>query len=105
MNILIMKGVFIMRTAKSVNMNIRMDKATKIQAERLFAEFGLNMTTAINMFLKQSVREQRIPFELKTHIPNAETIEAIQEVEEMKKSGKFSKSYKDVDKMFEELLA
>ena len=50
-----MKGVFIMRTAKSVNMNIRMDKATKIQAERLFAELGLNMTTAINMFLKQKI--------------------------------------------------
>ncbi len=100
-----MKGVFAMGATKSVNMNIRMDETTKKQAQQLFAEFGLDMTTAINMFLKQSVREQRIPFELKVHVPNAETIEAIKEVEEMKKSGNFGKTYKDVDKMFEELLA
>ena len=88
-----------MGATKSVNMNIRMDETTKKQAQQLFAEFGLDMTTAINMFLKQSVREQRIPFELKVHVPNAETIE------EMKKSGNFGKTYQDVDKMFEELLA
>jgi DNA-damage-inducible protein J len=100
-----MKGVFAMGATKSVNMNIRMDETTKKQAQQLFAEFGLDMTTAINMFLKQSVREQKIPFELKVHVPNSETIEAIKEIEEMKKSGNFGKTYKDIDKMFEELLA
>ena len=50
-----MKGVFTMGATKSVNMNIRMDETTKKQAQQLFAEFGLDMTTAINMFLKQSI--------------------------------------------------
>lgn len=94
-----------MGATKSVSMNIRMDETTKRQAQQLFAEFGLDMTTAINMFLKQSVREQKIPFELRVHTPNAETIEAIEEVEEMKQSSDFGKTYKDVEKMFEELLA
>ena len=44
-----------MGATKSVNMNIRMDETTKKQAQQLFAEFGLDMTTAINMFLKQSI--------------------------------------------------
>lgn len=105
MNIIIMKGVFMMSNVKSVNMNIRMDESTKKQAQRLFAEFGLDMTTAINMFLKQSIREQRIPFELKLYTPNTETIEAIEEVEEMKRTGNFGKVYQDVDGMFKELLA
>lgn len=104
MNIIIMKGVFMMPNVKSVNMNIRMDESTKKQAQRLFSEFGLDMTTAINMFLKQAIREQRIPFELKLYAPNAETIEAIEEVEEMKRTGDFGKVYNDVDGMFKELL-
>lgn len=102
MNIIIMGGVFIMA---SVNMNIRMEETTKKQAQKLFAEFGLDMTTAINIFLKQSVREQRLPFELRLNVPNAETIEAINEIEEMINSGNVGKTYNDVDEMFEELLA
>lgn len=94
-----------MRTTKSVNMNIRMDETTKKQAQQLFGEFGLDMTTAINMFLKQSVREQRIPFELKIHVPNAETIEAINEVKKMEEDPSIGKSYTDVDEMMKELLA
>ena len=46
------------------NMNIRMDSDVKAQAQALFAQFGLDMTTAINMFLRQAIRERGIPFEL-----------------------------------------
>ena len=46
-------------------MNIRIDEAVKAQAEILFDELGLNMTTAINMFIKTAIRENGIPFELK----------------------------------------
>ena len=42
--------------------NIRMDSEVKKQAKELFAQFGLDMTTAVNMFLKQSIRQQGIPF-------------------------------------------
>ena len=48
----------------TTSMNIRTDTEIKRQAEELFSEFGLNMTTAINMFLRQVVRNQAIPLEL-----------------------------------------
>ena len=47
------------------NMNIRMDNEVKAQAQAIFAQFGLDMTTAINMFLRQAIRERGIPFDLK----------------------------------------
>jgi DNA-damage-inducible protein J len=48
----------------NTSMNIRMDSEVKKQAQELFAQFGLDMTTAINMFLRQSIRQQGIPFAL-----------------------------------------
>ena len=48
----------------TTSMNIRTDSEIKRQAEELFSEFGLNMTTAVNMFLRQVVRNQAIPLEL-----------------------------------------
>jgi DNA-damage-inducible protein J len=45
-------------------MNIRMDSEVKKQAQELFAQFGLDMTTAVNMFLRQSIRQRGIPFTL-----------------------------------------
>ena len=47
--------------------NIRMDASLKEKADSLFDELGLNMTTAINMFVKQVVRQGRIPFDITTH--------------------------------------
>ncbi len=61
------------------NITIRMDRELKHQAEKLFNELGLNMTTAITMFTKTAVREQRIPFELSL---NKQTLSAIRDVEE-----------------------
>ena len=54
----------------NTSMNIRMDAEVKKQAEALFNEIGMNMTTAINIFLKQAIRENGIPFELKINQPN-----------------------------------
>ncbi len=48
----------------SVNVTIRMDENDKIQAEKLFSEFGLTMNAAFNMFAKQALREQSIPFKI-----------------------------------------
>jgi DNA-damage-inducible protein J len=46
------------------NVNIRMDASLKRQAEALFTELGINMTTAFNIFVRQTVRQQRIPLEI-----------------------------------------
>lgn len=50
--------------AQSINVNIRMDEDLKKQAEQLFADLGMNMTTAINVFVRQSVNYGGIPFEI-----------------------------------------
>ncbi len=63
----------------TTNLNIRTDKNIKIAAEKLFEELGMNMTTAINIFLRQSIRENGIPFELKLDTPNETTVAAIEE--------------------------
>lgn len=67
----------------TTNLNIRTDKAIKDQAEEIFKELGLNMTTAVNMFLRTAVREHGIPFELKLDEPNETTAAAIEEGRKM----------------------
>lgn len=63
----------------TTNLNIRTDKEIKDQAELIFSELGLTMTTAINMFLRTTIREHGIPFSLKLDVPNETTVAAIEE--------------------------
>lgn len=63
----------------STNLNVRTDSDVKEAAERIFEALGLNMTTAINIFLRQTIRENGIPFELKLDVPNKVTAAAIEE--------------------------
>ena len=59
------------------------NEAIKDQAEEIFNELGLNMTTAVNMFLRTAIREHGIPFELKLEVPNDTTAAAIEEGRKM----------------------
>ena len=63
------------------------------------------MLNNVNIFVKQAIREQGIPFEITRNTPNTEILEAIKEVEKMKKNSAIGKSYTDVDEMMEDLLA
>ena len=63
----------------TTNLNIRIEKDVKNQAEEIFNELGLNMTTAINIFLRSAIREHGIPFDLKLDAPNDNTVAAILE--------------------------
>jgi addiction module antitoxin, RelB/DinJ family len=65
--------------AETTNLSIRMDRELKEQAEQLFSELGMNMTTAFNIFVRQAVRQGKIPFEISLNVPNAETMAAIEE--------------------------
>jgi len=87
---------------ETTNINIRMDIALKEEAESLLSEFGMNMTTAINVFLRQTVRQGKIPFEISVNTPNAVTLAAMQEVEDMI-NGKLPKRPQSVENLFEEL--
>lgn len=91
--------------ANTANINIRMDANLKKQFEAFCTDMGMSMTTAINIFARKAVRENRIPFEISGDVPNAETQEAIREVKQMKEDPALGKTYTDVDQMMKELLA
>lgn len=84
------------------NITIRMDEELKKQAEELFSDLGFNMTTAFTTFVKQAVREQRIPFIVSRDIPNQETIQAIEEIQMLKKEPD-KKSYSSFSELLEEV--
>lgn len=85
---------------ETTNLSIRIDKKLKEQAEQLFSELGMNMTTAFNIFVRQAVRQGKIPFEISLNIPNAETIAAMEEANKISRDPN-TKRYSS----FEELVA
>ena len=87
----------------TVNMSIRMDTELKKQADAMLSDMGLNMTTAMNMFLRQVVRQGRIPFEIATDIPNSETLAAMKEVDDMINGKIPAKKYTSTDELFKNL--
>lgn len=89
----------------SVSTNIKIDAELKKEAQVLFEKLGLNLSTAVNIFLRQAVREQGIPFYVNAEEPNQETREAIEEVQRMKCDPNLGRTYTDVDEMMRELLA
>ncbi|MDR0287083.1 MAG: type II toxin-antitoxin system RelB/DinJ family antitoxin [Clostridiales bacterium] len=68
---------------KTANYNIRIDPEVKAKAEETYAEFGLNLSEAINVFLHMSIKWQGFPFEIRNPRLNAKTILAIQETEQI----------------------
>jgi len=52
------------KMAETINVTIRLDRDVKEQAERMFGDFGMNLSTAFNIFARQSLRQGRIPFEI-----------------------------------------
>ena len=86
-----------------INTNISLDKDLKKQAVILFKELGLDLSTAISLFLQQSVREQRIPFMIGKNIPNAETVAALEEFKEMKDDKEKYKRYDTCDDMLKDI--
>ena len=86
----------------TTNISIRMDTDLKAQADALFNELGMNLTTAFNIFVRQSLREGGIPFEIKLEQPNKETIAAMLEAERIAKDPSV-KHYSDVEEALREL--
>lgn len=59
---------------KNINVTFRIDETLKAQADSLFADLGMSLSTALNIFLRQAVREQQIPFTISRNVPNATTL-------------------------------
>ena len=83
-------------------MNIRVDNDIKNNAKKIFAELGMDLTTAVNIFLRQSIREHGMPFELKLHVPNDETLEAIRQVNNKED---LSKPFSSISELMQDLNA
>ena len=86
----------------TTNISIRMDTKLKAQADALFSELGMNLSTAFNIFVRQSLREGRIPFEISLCTPNQETVAAMLEAERIAKDPEV-KGYTDLDALFSDL--
>lgn len=86
----------------TTNISIRMDADLKAQADELFAELGMSLSTAFNIFVRQSLREGGLPFEVKLDRPNKETVAAMLEAERIAKDPNV-KGYKNLDELFAEL--
>lgn len=79
-----------------------MDSDIKKQCENLYSELGMNLTTAINVFLRQSLRAGGFPFDVKLEQPNRETIAAMLEAERIAHDPGV-KRYTDVEEALREL--
>ena len=62
--------------APTTNFSVRMDADIKKKCEALYGELGVNLTTAINVFLRQSLRSGGFPFDVRMDRPNRETVAA-----------------------------
>ena len=85
-----------------VSTNIKIDPELKEQAQDLFESLGMNLTTAVNIFLRQSVREQVIPFRIGEPAPNAETWQAIRDA---RNGVGLSRGFTSVKELMEDLDA
>ncbi len=88
--------------ANTTNFSVRMDSDIKKQCEALYNELGMNLTTAINVFLRQSLRVGGLPFDVRVEQPNKETIAAMLEAERISRDPSI-KRYSDVEEALKAL--
>ena len=65
----------------ATNLTVRIDSSLKDEAESLFKDLGMSLSTAFNIFLRQAVRMQAIPFSISRGITNRTTLAAMREAE------------------------
>lgn len=65
--------------AEVTNLNIKIDRELKAEADRLFNEMGMNLTTAVNVFVRQAVLQRAIPFKIYRDTPNTRTTVSVEQ--------------------------
>ena len=91
--------------AKTAVINVRTEPEIKAQVESLYRSMGVSLTDAINMFLYKSIDFRGLPFDLCREIPNAETIAAMKEAEDITSGRVQAKSYSSFKDMLADALA
>ncbi len=89
---------------ETANITIRLDRTIRNEAEALFKDLGLSLSTAFNMFLRQSIREQGLPFAVSRAMPNAQTRKAMKEAEALAHDSN-AKTYSTVEELFKDAEA
>lgn len=89
-----------LKEKETTTVSIRIDKDLKAKSEQLFDELGLNMSSAFTIFLKQSVRENGLPFAVNLNTPNAATLKAMEEARRISRdpSARTYASFEDLAK-------
>lgn len=90
-------------TSNTTNLNVRVDSTLKKESDMLFKDLGLNMSTAINMFLTQCVKTSSIPFNISEPKPSRQLKRALKEAEHIAKHPERYKSYDNIDDLFKDL--
>lgn len=98
------EGLEVNKKMTTFNISIKTDEKTKKEAQKLFKDLGLNLSTAINIFLKQAIKEKGIPFYINSLPENSELDQAFKEVRQIKKNPSNYKSYSSSKEMFKDVL-
>lgn len=89
--------------SKTTSMNIRIEPNLKKQVEEILTDLGMNISDAVTIYFKQIVLTDSIPLQIKRPKFNKETLEAINEADEIMRHPENYKSYNNVYEMIEEI--
>ena len=87
-----------------VSTSISIDSEVREKAIPILNELGLDLSTAVGIFLRQTIRENSIPFDITLNVPNAQTKAALREFEEMKEHPERYKRYSSFSDLLKEAL-
>ena len=88
--------------AQNALIQVRVDDSLKKEADALFTDLGFDTPTAIRIFLKQAIKQHGLPFEVTQHVPNAETIAAMEEADRISRDPN-TKRYHSFSELLEEV--
>ena len=84
--------------------NIQVDSKTKKEASAILSDLGLSMSTAINLFLRQVIKRDGLPFEVTNPKPSKDLLKALREAENIINQPENYKGYNNIDELKKALL-
>ncbi len=91
-------------SATTTNLTIRVETSLKKEADMLFSDLGMNLSIAFNIFLRQALRVQGLPFEVMRDTPNKETLAAMREAKRIARDPDV-KGFTDMESLLNDLNA
>lgn len=87
-----------------VSTSISIDSEVREKVMPILSELGLDLSTAVGMFLRQTIRDNGIPFNVTLNVPNSETQEALREFQDMREHPELYKRYSNFGDALKEVL-